>query len=65
MTFIGLSPDPIVAGPQLSTTRTLDSTPLSLNLNVTLSCSTAMVGYVMHCAVFCGTTLYSLPCVGL
>jgi len=65
VTFIGLRPDPIVAGPQLPLTKTLDSIPLSLNLNVTLNRSTAMVGYVMHCVVFCGTTLYSLPCVGL
>lgn len=65
MTFIGLRPDPIVAGPQLPTTKTLDSTPLSLNLNATLSRSTAMVGCVMRCVVFCGTTLSSLMCVGL
>jgi len=65
VTFIGLRPDPIVAGPQLPTTKTLDSTPLSLNLNVTLSRSTAMVGYVMRCVVCSGTALYSLLCVGL
>jgi len=53
VTFIGLRPDPIVTGPQLPTTKTLDSTPLSLKLNVTLSRSTAMVGYVMCCVVLC------------
>lgn len=63
MTFIGLRPDPTVDGPQLPTTKTLDSTSLSLNVNVTLSHSTAMVGYVM-CCVLWNYIIYSLHCVG-